>query len=174
LQWSDRFLHGGLGKDTAMFRELSLLMAAATLTPAAIAAPSTHPPTIRVFVELIVKACPAAEITGMEHRPEAVLGYYADPINQGVVYDNERSPTKSEREAYFATQHCIDVPIPPEVTTGGVDPLEMTMAQCQSHRGYLTAMQYLEQNPAYRTSFPAVGMWSCIEHPYQVQGVATM
>lgn len=75
--------------------------------------------TPQSYVQLIVKACPAVEQTGQDHKPDAVQGYYADPINQGLAYDNVRSPTKDEREAYFATQHCIDVPIPAEATTGG-------------------------------------------------------
>jgi len=129
--------------------------------------PSSH-------VQLIVKACPATEQTGLDHKPDAVLGYYADPINQGLAYDNMRSPSKEEREAYFTTQHCIDVPIPPEVTTGGQDSTDMSMSQCMGHRGYISAMQYLELNPAYRTSFPAVGAWQCIEQPFAASGVAGM
>jgi hypothetical protein len=54
----------------------------------------------RTYVQIIVKACPAVEQTGQDHKPAAVLGYYADPINQGVIYDNQRAPTKAEREAY--------------------------------------------------------------------------
>jgi hypothetical protein len=126
------------------------------------------------YVTIVVKACPAIEQTGQDNKPEAVTGYYADPINHGVIYDNERSPTKEEREAYFATQHCVDVPIPPEVTTSGQVSTEMTMAQCMGHRGYLSAMQYLEMNPAYKSSFPAVGAWQCIEHPFPATGVAGM
>ena len=127
-----------------------------------------------VYVEVIVKACPPAEIVGSENKPDAVMGYYADPINQGASYDDESPPTRSEREAYFATSHCIDVPIPSEVTTSGNNGSEMTLAQCMGHRGYLTAMQYLEQNPAYAKSFPAVGMWTCIEHAFPATGVAGM
>ena len=85
---------------------------------------------------IIVKACPAIEQTGQDHKPDAVMGYYADPISQRLIYDNERSPTKGEREAYFATQHCIDVPIPPEVTTSGQVSADLTMAECIGHRGY--------------------------------------
>jgi hypothetical protein len=122
-------------------------------------------------VQIIVKACPAIEQTGQDHKPDAVLGYYADPINQGLIYDNQHSPTKDEREAYFATQHCIDVPIPPEVTTSGQVSADLTMVQCIGHRGYLSAMQYLEMNPTYRNSFPAVGEWECIEQPFEIGGV---
>jgi hypothetical protein len=130
--------------------------------------------TPHTFVQLIIKACPAAEQTGQDHKPDAVMGYYADPINQGLAYDGVRSPTKEEREAYFATQHCIDVPIPPEVTTSGQVSSELTMTQCIGHRGYMSAMQYLEMNPAYKSSFPAVGAWECIEQPFEAAGVAGM
>jgi len=88
--------------------------------------------TDRTYVQIIIKACPALEQTGQDHRPSAVTGYYVDPINQGLIYNNERSPTKEEREAFFATQHCIDVPIPAEVTTGGQVSSEMTLAQCMN------------------------------------------
>ncbi len=128
----------------------------------------------QTYVQIIIKACPALEQTGQDHRPEAVTGYYVDPINQGVSNNDERSPTKEEREAFFATQHCIDVPIPAEVTTGGQVSGDMTLAQCMSHRGYISAMQYLEMNPAYKKSFPAVGAWECVEQPFEVSGVAGM
>ena len=137
-------------------------------------AASASADTPQTYVQLIIKANPAAEQTGRDHRPDAVTGYYADPIHQGLVYDNVRSPTKDEREAYFATQHCIDVPVPSEVITGGQVSSEMTMAQCAGHRGYITAMQYLEMNPAYKSSFPAVGAWQCLEQPFEASGVAGM
>ena len=142
-----------------------------SLTSTAHAAPLAAP---RTYVQIIVKACPALEQTWQEHRPDAVTGYFVDPINQGVIYNNERSPTKEEREAFFATQHCIDVPIPAEVITGGQVSSEMTLAQCMGHRGYISAMQYLEMNPAYKNSFPAVGAWECVEQPFEVSGVAGM
>lgn len=128
---------------------------------------AAHADTDRTYVQIIIKACPALEQTGQDHRPEAVTGYYVDPINQGISYNDERSPTK-------ATQHCIDVPIPAEVTTGGQISTEMTLAQCMSHRGYISAMRYLEMNPAYKNSFPAVGAWECVEQPFEVSGVAGM
>ena len=130
--------------------------------------------TDRTYVQIMIKACPALEQTGQDHRPSAVTGYYVDPINQGLIYNNERSPTKEEREAFFATQHCIDVPIPAEVITGGQVSSEMTLAQCMGHRGYISSMQYLEMNPAYKNSFPAVGAWECVEQPFEVSGVAGM
>jgi hypothetical protein len=135
---------------------------------------SAQAESVSSYVVLIVKACPSVEIAGQDKKPAAVTGYYAEPINQGRIYDNVRSPSKKEREDYFATHHCIDIPIPPEVTTSGQVSTEMTMAQCRGHRGYLTAMQYLEMNSAYKKSFPAVGAWECVEHPYPVDGVAGM
>jgi hypothetical protein len=48
------------------------------------------------------------------------------------------------------------------------------MAECIGHRGYLSAMQYLEMNPAYKNSFPAVGEWECVEQPFELAGVAGM
>ena len=154
-----------------MLLELSLTAATTILAP--INLPPSNAPD-HIYIEVIVKACPAAEITGSENKPDAVMGYYADPINHGFSYDNESPPARSEREAYFATSHCIDVPIPPEVTTSGSNLSEMTLAQCMGHRAYLTAMQFLEQNPAYAKSLPAVGMWTCIEHAFPVTGVAGM
>jgi len=145
-----------------------------TLAAFLIVAPATQAAAQRTYVQIIVKACPAIEQTGQDHKPDSVLGYYTDPINQGLIYDNERSPTKGEREAYFDTQHCIDVPIPAEVTTSGQVSADLTMAQCTGHRGYLSAMQYLEMNPAYKTSFPAVGEWECVEQPFEVTGAAGM
>jgi cytochrome c1 len=34
-------------------------------------------------------------------------GYYTEPIDQGKSYENERSPTRAEREAAFTAMHCI-------------------------------------------------------------------
>ena len=154
-----------------MLLKLGVTVIAGMLMP--INAP-TSPLPDHVYVEVIVKACPPAEIIGTENKPDAVMGYYADPINQGTSYDNEPPPTRSEREAYFATSHCIDVPIPSEATTSGDDGSEMTMAQCMGHRGYLTALQYLQQDPAYAKSLPAVGMWTCVEQAFPVTGAAGM
>jgi len=154
-----------------MFLKLGVTVIAGMFIP--INAPLSTSPN-HTYVEVIVKACPPAEIVGSENKPDAVMGYYADPINQGTSYDNESPPTRSEREAYFATSHCIDVPIPPEVATSGNDGSEMSLAQCTGHRGYLTAMQYLEQNPAYAKSLPAVGMWTCVERAFPATGVLGM
>jgi hypothetical protein len=86
----------------------------------------TNPP----YVQIVVTACPRAE-TPLE------------PINQGKVYDNERSMTREERTAYFREVGCIEVPIPAEVITQ-----ELSYRQCIGPAGYMASMQYLEQNPA--------------------------
>jgi hypothetical protein len=147
----------------------SAAVMAALIVPAnAAVPPSSEPP--QVYVQLIVKACPSNRAEMQVDRPDAVRGDYAEPINQGIVYDNERSPTRAERESAFAAMHCIDVPVPPEVIMG--EPL--TRQACMGHTGYLIAMQYLQQNPAYAKSFPDIGEWACIEHEFPVAGVAGM
>jgi hypothetical protein len=147
-----------------MFAQISLAAMAGLLLPAS-TAPAEAP---QVYVELIVKACPAVAPDASANKPDAVQGYYTEPINQGVSYDDVRPPTKAERESAFATMHCMDVPVPAEVIMG--EPL--TRQTCMGHTGYLIAMQYLQQNPAYAKDFPDVGEWACIEHPYPVHGAA--
>jgi hypothetical protein len=152
-----------------MLTEIFLAVMGSLLPPAhAAASPSTDAP--QVYVEIIVKACPADRPEMQADRPDAVQGYYVEPINQGVTYDSERSPTRAERESAYATMHCIDVPVPPEVIAGET----LTRRACMGHTGYLIAMQYLQQNPAYAKSFPAIGEWACIEHAFPVAGVAGM
>ncbi len=74
-----------------MLTEISLAIMGAVLSPAhAAASPSTDAP--QVYVEIIVKACPADQPEMQADRPDAVQGYYVEPINQGATYDNERSP----------------------------------------------------------------------------------
>ena len=97
-------------------------------------------------------------------------GYYAEPVNQGVVYNDESSPTRAERESAFTTRHCIDVPVPPE----GIMGAPLTRQASMGHVGYVIALQYLQQNAAYAQSFPDSGEWECIEHPFTVAGVAGM
>jgi hypothetical protein len=72
----------------AMRFELSIFIAAGVLSimPAA----ALTPP--RSYVQVIVKACPALEQTGQEHKPEAVTGYYADPTTT-----NAPRPRRSEK-----------------------------------------------------------------------------
>ncbi|MGZ8400023.1 MAG: hypothetical protein ACXWVI_01790 [Methyloceanibacter sp.] len=150
-----------------MFMRLSAAVMAALIVPAnAGISSSTEPP--QIYVQLIVKACPSNQPETQTGRPDAVRGYYAEPISQGG--DNERSPTRAERESAFATMHCIDVPVPPEVIMG----VPLTRQACMGHTGYLIAMQYLQKNPAYAKSFPDIGEWSCIEHAFPVSGVAGM
>ena len=149
-----------------MLAQITLAAVAGLLTPAS-AAPSDAP---QVYVELIVKACPSSQPDVSENKPNSVQGYYTEPINQGVSYDDARAPTKEERESAFANMHCMDVPVPAEVIMGA----PLTRQACMGHTGYLIAMQYLQQNPAYAKDFPDVGEWACVEHPYPVHGAAGM
>jgi hypothetical protein len=57
---------------------------------------TAQPPseTPQVYVELIVKACPADQPDVQADRPDAVRGYYTEPINQGKSYENERSAAR--------------------------------------------------------------------------------
>jgi hypothetical protein len=109
----------------------------------------TNPP----YVQIVVTACPVAE-TPLE------------PINQGKIYDNERSMTREERNAYFREVGCVEVPIPAEVITQ-----ELSYRQCMGPAGYLASMQYLEQNPTLVRT-PAVGQWACIPGGSAFAGVA--
>jgi hypothetical protein len=120
----------------------------------------------QVFIELIVKACPAADQSAQANKPSAVQGYYADPINQGKSSEHAHAPSKEERQAAFTAMGCIDVPVPPEWISG-----ELTRQACMS---YLIGLQYLQQAAAYRSDFPDIGQWECIEHANPVQGVAGM
>jgi hypothetical protein len=147
-----------------MLVEISLATMAGLLTPVS-AKPNDDP---QVYVELIVKACPSLTPDVSADRPDAVHGYYTEPINQGMNYNDVRPQTKEERESAFATMHCMDVPIPPEAISGP----PLTRQACMGHTGYLIAMQYLQQNAAYAKDFPDVGEWACIEHRYPVQGAA--
>lgn len=104
-------------------------------------------------VEVVVTACPVIE-TPLE------------PINQGKVYDDERSLTRAERVAFFRASGCIDVPIPPEYVMQ-----ELSYQQCMGHAGYLAAMQYLEQNKTLVRT-PVVGQWACIPGGTPFVGVA--
>jgi len=109
----------------------------------------TNPP----YVQIVVTACPAAE-TPLE------------PINQGKIYDNERSMTREERTANFREIGCVEVPIPAEVITQ-----ELSYRQCIGPAGYLASMQYLEQNPTLVRT-PHVGQWACIPGGSAFVGVA--
>ena len=96
-----------------MLADISMAVMAGLLIP--VDAPAQPPSeTPQVYVQLIVKACPADQPDVQADRPDAVRGYYAEAINQGKSYENERSPTRAEREAVFTAMHCIDVPVPPD------------------------------------------------------------
>jgi hypothetical protein len=106
-----------------------------------------------VYVQIIVKACPAAETPLV-------------PINQGKSYDTEKSLTLEERKrkASFVSQGCIDVPIPMEWITVGMSP-----QACRGHAGYVASMQFLEQRQDLK-GFSAVGAWSCLVTDHEVVG----
>jgi hypothetical protein len=104
-----------------------------------------------VYVQIIVKACPAVE---------TVLG----PTNQGKIYDDEKSMTREERKAHLLDQGCIDVPIPMEWVNG-----EMTPKACRGQAGYLASMQFLEQRQDLK-GFSSVGAWDCIVTDSQTIG----
>jgi hypothetical protein len=150
-----------------MFTEFPLAVIAGILMPVNAPIGDAAPP--QVFIELIVKACPAADQSAQANKLSAVQGYYTDPINQGNGYENEHALSKDERQAAFTAMGCIDLPVPPEWISG-----ELTRQACLSHMGYLIALQYLQQAAAYRNDFPDIGQWECIEHANPVQGVAGM
>jgi hypothetical protein len=150
-----------------MFTGIPLALAAGMVLPVAAPVEQAAPP--QVFIELIIKACPAADQSAQANKPSAVQGYYADPTNPGQSYENEHAPSKEERQAAFTAMGCIDVPVPPEWIS-----VELTRQACMSQVGYLIALQYLQQAAAYRTDFPEIGQWECIEHANPVQGVAGM
>jgi hypothetical protein len=150
-----------------MFPEFPLAVIAGILMPVNAPIDRAAPP--QVFIELIVKACPATDQAAQANKPSAVQGYYADPINQGKSSEHDRALSKEERQAAFTAMGCIDVPVPPEWMSG-----ELTRQACMGHIGYLIGLQYLQQAAAYRSDFPDVGQWECIEHANPVQGVAGM
>jgi len=104
-----------------------------------------------VYVQIIVKACPAAEAP-------------LEPTNQGKSYDNEKSMTREERNAALTGQGCVDVPIPMEWVTGN-----MTPEACRGRAGYLAAMEFLEQRQDL-SGHKAVGAWECIVSDHEVIG----
>ena len=70
----------------------------------------THAAEPQVYVEIIVKACPA------DPRPplppckpdQCVLGWYVDPQGQGEGEEaRQHSKSKAERNAYWAKIGCI-------------------------------------------------------------------
>jgi hypothetical protein len=108
-----------------------------------------------IFVQLIVKACRAAE-TPLE------------PTNQGKVYNDEKPLTLEERKAALTALGCIDVPVPMDFLAEG-----MTANACIGRGGYLAAMQFLDQRQDLR-EFPAVGAWECVISDHEVVGAQSM
>jgi hypothetical protein len=109
----------------------------------------------RVYVQLIVKACPQAETP-------------LQPINQGKIYDNEPPLTLEQRKAALIALGCIDVPVPMEFLAEGMSP-----NACIGHGGYLAAMQFLEQRQDL-AKYPAVGAWECVITDHEVIGPQSM
>lgn len=108
-----------------------------------------------VFVQLIVKACRAAQVP-------------LEPTGQGKVYNDEKSPTLEERKAALVKLGCIDVPVPMEFLAEGMSP-----NACMGHGGYMAAMQFLRQRQDLH-EFPAVGAWQCVITDHEVVGASTM
>jgi hypothetical protein len=104
-----------------------------------------------LYVQIIVKACPAAE-TPLE------------PTNQGKSYDAEKSLTREERRSAFRNQGCIDVPSPMEWVNGDMSP-----QACRGHAGYIASMEFLRQRQDL-AGFQAVGAWECIVTDHQIVG----
>jgi len=69
-------------------------------------AASASADTPQTYVQLIIKACPAAEQTGRDHRPDAVTGYYADPINRDHASDRSATVTP-ELELIFESAWTV-------------------------------------------------------------------
>lgn len=108
-----------------------------------------------IFVQLIVKACHAAEVP-------------LEPTGHGKIYDNEKPLTLEERKAALTALGCIDVPVPMEFLAEG-----MSATACMGHGGYLASMQFLRQRQDLR-EFPAVGAWECVITDHEVVGASTM
>ena len=58
-------------------------------------------------MELIVKACPADQPDVQADRPDAVRGYYTEPIQPGKELRKRALANPAEREAAFTAMHCI-------------------------------------------------------------------
>lgn len=108
-----------------------------------------------VYVQLIVKACRAVETP-------------LQPINQGKIYDNEKSMTADERRALLLATGCIDVPVPMDFLADAMSP-----NACLGRGGYMAAMQFLQQRQDLH-EFPAVGSWHCVITDHEVIGASTM
>jgi hypothetical protein len=124
---------------------------AATLQPQSVDPTQMHGDH-PVYVQIIVKACHAAETP-------------LQPTNQGKSYDDEKPMTLAERKAALLALGCIDVPIPMDWVTW-----TMTPEACQGHAGYLAAMEFLQQRRDL-AEYPAVGSWGCIVMDRPASGV---
>jgi hypothetical protein len=138
-----------------------LAMACGPVAAADMKTPSDQPTRMgepknkTVYVQLIVKACHAAETP-------------LQPTNQGKVYDNEKPLTLAQRKAALTRLGCIDVPVPMDFLHEGMSP-----TACMGHGGYLAAMQFLQQRHDL-AAFPAVGAWECVITDHEVVGASTM
>jgi len=140
----------------------ALSFAACALAGAAEVQPAPSEPTRMgepkdktVYVQLIVKACPRAEVL-------------LEPTNQGKSYDDEKPLTLVERRASLVALGCIDVPVPMDFLADAMSP-----SACMGHGGYLAAMQFLEQRQDL-AEFPAVGAWQCVITDHEVVGAESM
>ena len=138
-----------------MLADISMAVMAGLLIP--VDAPAQPPSeTPQVYVQLIVKACPADQPDVQADRPE-------ERATKTSARQRERSVKPYSPRCTASTCQCRRI-------MGD----SLTRQACMGHTGYLIAMQYLQENPAYKKSFPDVGEWSCIEHSFPVQGVAGM
>jgi hypothetical protein len=108
-----------------------------------------------VYVQLIVKACHAAETP-------------LQPTGQGKIYNDEKPLTLEQRKAALTRSGCIDVPVPMDFLADGMSP-----TACMGHGGYMAAMQFLQQRHDL-AEFPAVGAWECVITNHEVVGASTM
>jgi len=108
-----------------------------------------------VYVQLIVKACHAAETP-------------LQPTGQGKIYNDEKPLTLEQRKAALTRLGCIDVPVPMDFLADGMSP-----TACMGHGGYMAAMQFLQQRHDL-AEFPVVGAWECVITNHEVVGASTM
>ena len=152
-----------------MLADISMAVMAGLLIP--VDAPAQPPSeTPQVYVELIVKACPADQPDVQAEGPTPCAA--TTPRRSTKEKATKTSARQRERSVKPHSPRCTasTCRVPPEVMMGD----SLTRQACMGHTGYLIAMQYLQENPAYKKSFPDVGEWSCIEHSFPVQGVAGM
>ena len=138
-----------------------MAMACGPVAAADMKAPSDQPTRMgeqkdkTVYVQLIVKACHAAETP-------------LQPTGQGKIYNDEKPLTLEQRKAALTRSGCIDVPVPMDFLADGMSP-----TACMGHGGYMAAMQFLQQRHDL-AEFPAVGAWECVITDHEVVGASTM